>query len=106
MGNYDRRMIARLEHEDVVLSTAYVDDSLKPIETAIKHPDYHDAFVVVEVYDTEEEARKGHKKWKERVIKNTLPKTLKDVGMSKVTRMLRRESGGVIEHKRKTKKKK
>ena len=88
MGNYEERKVERFEAEDLIIDTAAVTDSTKPFETAIKSPLYNDnKWVIVELYDTKEEAIAGHKKWVSIMTSNILPKELKDVSISGVAEL-------------------
>ena len=80
-GNYEERKVARYTKDGVDISTAAVNDSSKPFETAIGHAQYNDGkWIIVELYDTKEEARKGHDKWIEIMTAKKLPAIIKDVG--------------------------
>lgn len=68
MGNYEERKVARWpdSEEEWIVDTAAVCDSAQPFETAIQHPRYNSgSMVIVELYDTKEEAKIGHDKWVE-----------------------------------------
>ena len=79
--NYEERKVAHYEKEgEVTIDTAEVTDSDKSYETAIAHPSYNNGkWVIVELYDTEDEAKTGHDKWVEIMIAKKLPSKLKDV---------------------------
>lgn len=74
----------RLVYEDakrgLFVSTATVSDGIKPHETAIEHPRYRGGkyMIIVEAYDTEEEATAGHDKWLRAVLNDTLPAVIED----------------------------
>lgn len=78
--NYDQRMIGRYEDGEKYVSTAFVNDGFRPFETAVAHPDYRAGgeLIIVEAYDTEEEAVLGHEKWLEFMVSDTLPTVLKE----------------------------
>lgn len=80
IGNYANRVVARteFEKEEVIFSTCSVSDGSKPFETAMRNLEYHDGFVVLEAYNTKEEAEKGHTKWIELYVTNSLPDTVED----------------------------
>jgi len=79
IGNYEQRKIANDKVDGGVVSTAAVNDSDKPYETGICHPSYDDGnWVTVELYDTMEQAKIGHKKWCE--ILASKPEALTDNG--------------------------
>lgn len=80
-NNYESRKVAKWNSPDHtrMVSTARVSDGYQPYETAFKHPDYNDgAMVIVEAYDTKEEAQTGHKKWLKIMLEGPLPDFLKD----------------------------
>ena len=64
IGTYEQRKVARTEIEDGFVSTARMTDTEKPFETGISHELYNEGYIViVEQYDTKEEALAGHEKW-------------------------------------------
>ena len=81
IGNYEDRKVAR-EHFpscDAFLSTCRVSDGLKEYETALEHPKYNSGkLIIVESYDTKEEAMEGHLRWQKLIIDNALPETIVD----------------------------
>jgi hypothetical protein len=84
-GNYEQRKVDRYDGDGLMVSTAAVNDSSKPYETAVKHVDYNDdKHVIVELYDTKEEAQKGHDKWVATMTADALPNKLIDVSTSSV----------------------
>lgn len=102
LGTYEDRKVARYEDGDIVLSTAWVNDSDRPYETALSHPDYHEGkFIVLQVYDLKEEAEDGHAKWEEIVRNGQLPETLEDVGEAEIAEFAR-ACGGPMIYKRNT----
>lgn len=88
--------LARFELPDVfgrqglIIDTAGgMSDSLHPYETAVGHPEYNNGeWVIVEAYDTEEDARNGHEKWVKTMTGDSLPNELKDVSTATLARML------------------
>lgn len=81
IGNYDDRVIARFEDDRVrvLVSTCRVSDGRLPCETAVQHPDYHNGIVIiVEAYNDNETARKGHDAWVARMTSEPLPDELTD----------------------------
>ena len=86
MDNYESRKVGNNKlPNDGFVSTARVTDSSKPYETAVKHKDYNDGqIIIVEMYDTIEEAKIGHKKWKTIMLNTNLPNQLMDVSTAKV----------------------
>lgn len=84
-NTYENRKVARYEKDDVFVDTCRITDSEQPYETAVAHPKYNDnKIVIVEMYNTEEEAKRGHSKWVKKMTSKKLPKTLKDVSTSDV----------------------
>lgn len=78
-GNYAERCVGRWDDEDKMVSTARVSDGAKPYETAFAHPDYNDGImVIVEAYNTREEAKAGHEKWLKVMTEGPLPDLLFD----------------------------
>jgi hypothetical protein len=83
MDDYKERKVKRFEKDKLVVDTARVTDSTKPFETAVEHPDYKSGeFIVVENYDTKEDAEKGHERWVMTMTAETLPEELRDVSES------------------------
>lgn len=85
MGNHQERLVDRYEADGVIVDTCLVNDSDQPYETGIKHPCYNNSdWVIVELYDTKEEAQIGHNKWVKTITSKKLPKTLKDVSTTEI----------------------
>lgn len=83
LDNYEQRKVGRLDAEWGYISTAEVNDAEKPYETAVRHREYNDGkLVIVEPYNTREEAEHGHQRWVEVMTANTLPAQLIDRGLS------------------------
>jgi len=90
VGNYQDRAIDRYEVDNVVIDTCSVTDSAQPYETGVRHPNYNDGlYVIVEMYDTKEQARKGHDKWVKIMTAETLPDKLVDVSSATVAELWR-----------------
>lgn len=90
-GNYDSRKVARYEdgEKNIIISTAFVNDSSFPYETAIKHPEYNEGyFIIVENYNDEISAKEGHKKWEQLYLEDNLPDPLIDIGESGCSKIL------------------
>lgn len=86
--NYDQKKIARDEWDFGYLSTVRVSDGRKPIETALSHPLYNDGnLIIVDCYDTEEEALVGHNAWKEKIVNNNIPDAIVDCCNSELSRV-------------------
>ena len=89
MFNYEDRKVDRYEDGVMVISMAAVDDSDKPYETAVAHPNYNDGkFVIVSTYDSRLEAEIGHQAWVQIMTAETLPVTLNDVSTAFVTALM------------------
>jgi len=90
IGTYEARKVARLEQDDLVVSTARVTDSNRPYETGISHPNYSDGkWVIVESYDSLEDAKAGHDKWVGRMTTEPLPAQLVDCANSGIGQFVR-----------------
>jgi hypothetical protein len=91
MNNYNERKVARFVEGSTIVDTCRVSDSTQPFETAIEHPRYNGGkWIVVEQYNTKEEAEAGHDKWV-KIMTGELPGVLKDVsecGMAKLQDIL------------------
>jgi len=82
MNDYEDRKIDRFESgEDFFISTVSVNDNTRhPFETAVCHPNYNGGnIVIVEEYDSKDDAQEGHDKWVEIMTAAELPQELKDV---------------------------
>jgi hypothetical protein len=79
MGNYEDRKVARFDADWGMVSTARVSDGRQPYETAVCHKQYNDdKIVIVEAYDSVDEAKKGHERWVKTMTSKRLPKELVD----------------------------
>ncbi len=91
IGNYSQRVVGRYDSDDgdKMVSTARVNDGRKPYETAFQHPEYNDGnMVIVEAYDTKEQAAEGHDKWLKVMTEGPLPDVLVDCQNSEVSSLL------------------
>jgi hypothetical protein len=87
--------IARFELPDVfgrqgliVDTCGGMTDSEHEYETGIAHPSYNDGkWVIVEDYDTEEDAKKGHDKWVKIMTADSLPSVLNDVSTAVIAKL-------------------
>ena len=87
--NYEERKVERYQEGDVFVSTAAVDDSSYPFETAVAHPEYNDgAIVIVENYDDRASAETGHNRWVKTMTADDLPDELVDIGGADIATML------------------
>ena len=94
---HSEREIAHDETEDLVVDTVAVNDSEQPFETGIKHPLYNDGrWIIVEMYNTKEEAVIGHNKWVEKMTAAELPDQLEEKGTSGAIDLLRNDGHNLI----------
>lgn len=78
-GNYESRAVARFEKDNMIIDTASVSDGEHPYETGVCHPEYNDGkWVIVEAYDTKQDAQRGHDAWVAKMTSQTLPVALRD----------------------------
>jgi len=90
-GNYEQRKVDNFTDKEkgIFVDTCMVTDSSQPYETAIEHPKYNRGkMIIVEMYDTKEEAQTGHDKWVKTMTGKNLPKTLKDVSSCEIAKIL------------------
>jgi len=90
VGTYSARKIDTYEVGKLFIDTCLVTDSDQPYETAVEHPKYNNGdMVIVEMYNTKEAARKGHKRWVKKMTAKELPESLKDVSTSTTGKLCR-----------------
>lgn len=95
--NYEQRKVDRYEDEDVTVDTCSVTDGTHIYETAIAHPEYYDGkWIVVEAYDTKEDAQLGHDKWVKTMTEGELPEYLQDCANAEVAQLLEDIDGDLI----------
>lgn len=87
--DYDQR---RVDHTDLGdgfwVDTAAVNDASQPYETAVEHPEYNDGkMVIVEMYDSIEEAQEGHNRWVA-TMSSELPESLTDKGTAEIAEVI------------------
>jgi hypothetical protein len=84
IGTYDSRKVDNtVVNSEIVVDTCAVTDSAQPYETGIESKLYNDgSWVIVELYDTIEEAQAGHDRWVEKMANP--PKELIDVSTSSI----------------------
>ena len=71
--------IDRFKDGQLIVSTVQAPDADRP-ETAVAHPDYNGGkWVIVEHYNTVEDAEKGHTQWVKCMTADILPNELVDV---------------------------
>lgn len=86
--DYENRKVDRYEVGDLFIDTASVNDGQKDYETAVEHPDYHDGkMIIVEAYDTKEEAQVGHNKRVKIMTTEPLPDIISDCGNSQIQQL-------------------
>jgi hypothetical protein len=97
--NYEERKVKNTKINDVLIDTVFVNDSDKDFETAIKSKLYNEnKWVIVELYDTKEEAIKGHEKWVSKFEKiGEYPNLLTDVSTAEIKKMLIGEENIIYE---------
>lgn len=81
IGNLDERKVEQWHSADGkrMVSTVAVSDGAKPFETAFEHPEYNEgSMVIVEAYDTREEALAGHGRWLKVMLDGPLPDEITD----------------------------
>lgn len=91
IDNYETRRIGKWVNEDAtsMVSTACVSDGQQPYETAFQHPDYNDGeMVIVEAYDTKDQAIAGHERWLKIMQTDPLPDHLEDCANSEIASLL------------------
>ena len=86
MNNYEERKIDKYEQGDLFIST--------------QHPLYNDGqMVIVEHYDTVEEAQAGHKKWVGVMTAENLPSALEDCCNAGIAQLMKSEGETIIYEK-------
>ena len=81
--------VARDETGDVIVDTCYRSET-GMFETGVSHPQYNSGkWIIVEEYETREQARAGHDKWLAVMTADELPDTLVDVSTAWAAGMLR-----------------
>ena len=89
INNYEERKVARFEEGDLIIDTCLVTDSMRPYETAVQHPSYNRGdWIIVEGYESIEEAQTGHDRWVKIMTSQELPKELVDVSTFVMAKML------------------
>ena len=79
-NNRKERKVDNYTDGELIVDTCAVSDSDKPFETGIIHPSYADGkWIIVELYDTKEEALAGHVRWVKTMTAKELPRVLEDV---------------------------
>src|SRR5258705_1718212 len=79
LDNYEDRKVDSTEVGDSEVDTCSVNDGIQDYETAVKHPKYNDGeWIIVEAYDTKEDAQTSHDKWVKIMSSIPLPNKLID----------------------------
>lgn len=91
MNNHEKRVVDNYDEKGdetgLVVDTCAVSDSDQPFETGIKDPRYNnDEWIIVEMYDSKEEAQTGHDKWV-KLMTEAPPNQLKDVSTAEVKKL-------------------
>ena len=88
LGNHEQRAVARFEQDGLIIDTCTVTDSAQPYETGICHSAYNDGkWIIVELYDTKEEAQTGHDKWVKLMTADEFPGSLRDVSSASIMQL-------------------
>jgi len=85
LDSYDQRSVNRYERGSLVIDTCRIFGSKQPFETAIRHPEFSVNWIIVEAYDTVEEAQSGHERWVDVMTRKHLPEELRDCCNSKIS---------------------
>lgn len=92
IGNYKERLVENTKVGEGQVDTVRVTDCDQPFETAISHPLYNKGdWIIVENYDTKEDAKLGHAKWVERL--EALPKSFTDVNQCHIAKIAEKVFG-------------
>lgn len=102
--SYDNRVVGRFDKGKLSVSTAWVNDGLKEFETAIMHPAYNDGqWVIVESYESTEEAKAGHDRWVTKMTTKPLPEELTDICNTELSKLIEEMNGKPVVHPKKGK---
>ena len=79
-NNRNERIVDHYEEGDLIIDTCSTPDGHQTYETAVMHVDYREngKLVIVEAYDTREEAQVGHDSWVRVMTTKPLPDKLVD----------------------------
>lgn len=87
--NYEDRKVDRYEEGNLLVDTCSVTDAAQPYETAVAHPNYNGGdIVIVECYDTKQEAQDGHNRWVAIMTTFPLPVKLLDVSSAAIAALI------------------
>ena len=85
---FEERCVDRYEDGDLLISTVTTRDRGQLFETAVRHPQYcNNEWVIVQEYNTKEEAQVGHDEWVEKMTQDELPKELMDMSTCKIAEL-------------------
>jgi len=88
LDNYESRKVANTKVNEGIIDTCAVTDSSKPYETGIQHSQYNSGnWVIVELYDTKEQALTGHNKWVKAFSGKKLPAQITDVNTCDIQKL-------------------
>jgi hypothetical protein len=97
LDTYEDRKVARYEQGGLFISTALVNDSDDPYETAVAHPAYNDGeIVIVETYGDLDSAKAGHEKWVSIMTRPELPAKLVDTSTALIAKLCRATGNDLI----------
>lgn len=101
MFNYEQRKVANDKLSNgAEIDTCAVNDSDQPFETAVHHPNYNgNNWIIVEMYDTKDEAAAGHHHWVDIMKADKLPKVLTDVSSCTILKLGDALTGGNMQRK-------
>ena len=87
--NYEERLVENYTKGGLQVDTCAITDSDQPFETGILHPKYNNGnWVIVQMYDTKEEARTGHALWVKLMTAKKLPNKLEDVSTCEIAKLI------------------
>ena len=88
LDDYEECKVDTYDADGLFIDTCYVSDGQKDYETAVEHPDYKDGkMIIVEAYDTKEDAQVGHDKWVKIMTTEPLPDVLSDCSNASVAQL-------------------
>ena len=88
LDNYEDRKVDNTDVGESEIDTCSVPDGIQNYETAVKHPKYnHGKWVIVEAYDTKEDAQDGHNRWVRVMSSISLPQKLVDCRNSYISQL-------------------
>lgn len=88
IGNYESRKVMREDLPEGFVSTCFVSDGKQPFETAISHKEWDNGkLVIVQAYDTMEEAALAHLEWVEKFKNKDFPDEIFDCKNALLTQL-------------------